>query len=197
LVEVPVPFGYFVFEDQVVAKQIPGQLTDFAMVLMGIVAPMGEDHVRIDLGSQTLEPGLYLTALVGEEAVLEPAELDPAARRAGKERVGRGCGFLGARADRTQHAPVHLEPESRCDPLEDGAAGADLDVVGMRTETQHRQPRVRLREAQCSHIEAMDKALACLAPSLARQGIRPCSIISSSTWRSLRLSMQRQKPSCL
>ena len=46
LAEVAVPLGDLVLEDQVVAERVPGQLADLAVVLVRVVAAVGEDRRR-------------------------------------------------------------------------------------------------------------------------------------------------------
>ena len=46
--EVAVELGNFVFEDQVIAERVPGQLVDDAVVLVQIVPAVREDHVRCE-----------------------------------------------------------------------------------------------------------------------------------------------------
>ena len=46
--QVAVPLGDLVFEDQVIAEGIPGETRDFAMVLVGVIATMGEHDLRIE-----------------------------------------------------------------------------------------------------------------------------------------------------
>ena len=181
-----------------IAEQVPGQLADLAMVLVRVVLPMGQHDVGRDAGAHAIEPGLDRLALIGEEAVLEARELDPAARGAGEERARRALGLGGARPGRAQHAPVDLEPHPRGEPAEEGAAGADLDVVRMRAKTQDRERGARPGQLERDHRPASDRVRPRLpAASPTRHGILPVSTICSSTWRSFRLSMARQKPSCL
>src|SRR5215471_4357817 len=45
LTEIAIPLRNFVFKDQVIAKRIPSVTTNFAMILVGVVAPVGQDKV--------------------------------------------------------------------------------------------------------------------------------------------------------
>ena len=119
------------------------------MVLVRVVAAVGEDRRRASTRPlQLLEPVLDLVALHGKEAVAELGELDLAVRCAlrGSRRPSsappsaRAAGALSTHQCTSSSTP-------RCDPAEDRAAGADLDVVGMRAEAQDREAIARLGEA--------------------------------------------------
>src|SRR5690606_7648431 len=73
---IAVPFGNLVLKDEMVAKRIPGQLGNLAMVLMGIIQPVRKDHVRTDTRLQLLQQLLDLPALVGKETILESRHFD-------------------------------------------------------------------------------------------------------------------------
>ena len=77
--QVAVVLRDLVLEDQMVAKRVPGQLRDEAMILVQIAAPVREDQVRGDLALEALEVLLDLGAVVREEAVAERLGHDRAA----------------------------------------------------------------------------------------------------------------------
>jgi hypothetical protein len=66
----------------VVAERIPSQLADQTVVLVGVVARMGEDDVGVRPPLESLEPVLDLRALRRKEAVREAADLDLGGDRA-------------------------------------------------------------------------------------------------------------------
>jgi hypothetical protein len=47
LAEVSIPLGDFVFKDAMIAKRVPCQTTDLAMVLMRVIPTMREDDIGI------------------------------------------------------------------------------------------------------------------------------------------------------
>ena len=80
--EIAVPLWDLVLKDQVIAKSIPSELADLAMILMRVVATVRKDHVWFDAGLESFDPGLELRALIGEIAVFELAEFDISPLRA-------------------------------------------------------------------------------------------------------------------
>ena len=79
LIQIAVPFGNLIFEDQVIAECVPSMPGDLAMILVRIVAAMRENEVRIYLVLEVLEPPFNLAALRGKEAILELNHLDAGA----------------------------------------------------------------------------------------------------------------------
>ena len=77
LAEVALVLGDLVFQDQLAAEGVPGQLGDQPVVLVPVLEPVGEDQVGLDLGLEPLEALLDGRAVVGEEAVPEPLDGDP------------------------------------------------------------------------------------------------------------------------
>src|SRR6266545_156742 len=136
--EVALVLGDLVLEDQVVAEGVPGQLRDQAVVLVRVVAARGQDQVRREAALELLEGLLDRGALPGEEAVPEGPHLDLAVVAAAEERLRAVHRLLGALALAAQHQPADLQRRELRDQPEEGAAAADLDVVGMRAE--HQQP---------------------------------------------------------
>ena len=47
LTEVAIPFGNLIFENDVVAKRRPGMAADLPVVLMQVVAAVGENEIRV------------------------------------------------------------------------------------------------------------------------------------------------------
>src|SRR5262249_29712164 len=74
--QVAIPFRDLVFQDGVVAESIPGQPVRLPMVLMSVVAVMGEDQVGFDATLETFKPCLYLGAVARKETVAELVHLD-------------------------------------------------------------------------------------------------------------------------
>ena len=106
--EVAVDLRDLVLEDQVVAERVPRQLAREPVVLVEVVARVGEHELRVDAGLQILEELLDLAAAVGQEAVAEAVHLDPCRRGGGQECVGARARLLAALARRREHDPVDL-----------------------------------------------------------------------------------------
>jgi hypothetical protein len=108
LPQVAVPLRDLVFQDQVISERGPGQAAQLAVVLVGVVAAMGQDQVGLDALAQGLEPELDLPALLGEEPVLERGDVHGGGGCSGKERGRRRPGLGRTHARRAQHAPVRV-----------------------------------------------------------------------------------------
>jgi hypothetical protein len=136
----------------VAAEGVPGQLGHQPVVLVAVLQAVGEDQVGVDLGLEPLEALLDRPAVIGQEAVPEPLDRDPDLAGALGER-GRAVGrLLGPLAGATQHQPVHRQAGVLGDQPEDGAAAADLDVVGMGADDQDaRRGIISTGDGQAEH----------------------------------------------
>ena len=112
------------------------------------------------------------------------ARSTPARKSAAEARASASRG-----AGRRQHAPQHVEPDARRLPLQESGAGADLDVVGVRAQTQDGQALAGLGQPQALHSAASTARLI-----FGCQGMSPRSTMSSRICLSLRVSMARKKP---
>ena len=141
--EVAVELRDLVLEDQVVAERVPGQLAGKPVVLVEVVAGVGEDELRVDPALQLLEELLDLAARVGEEAVPEPVDLD--ARRA-RRRRGRPAALARASSPRSPEAASTTQSTSRPGfervERQQRSAAADLDVVGVAADREHATQRL-------------------------------------------------------
>src|SRR6185436_11693064 len=153
---------------------------------------MGEDDIGIEACLELLEPGLDLGRLGGKETVAKGQRLDLRARDVGQEVRRRGPRLRLARAAGRQHAPVHVEDRAGPLPLKNGGTRADLDVVGVGAEAQHREALARYGQLEGLHFAFSTSA--CRA-SFGCQGMSPRCTMSSSVCLSLRVSMARKKPS--
>src|SRR3954466_5713916 len=77
--EVAVDLRNLVLEDHVVAEGVPGQLAGKSMILMEVVAGVGEDDLRIRV-VQSLEDLLHFASEIRQEAIPEPMHLDACCR---------------------------------------------------------------------------------------------------------------------
>src|SRR5262249_37478700 len=113
---ISVPLRDLVFKNDVIAKQVPGDLRDLSMVLMRVVRTMGQNEVRLDPRLEVFDPSFDLAPLVGEKPVLELRELDLCGGRAGQTRGRRALRLDRTRAGGTQHAPMNVEPHAGRNP---------------------------------------------------------------------------------
>jgi hypothetical protein len=133
----------------VVPKRVPGQLAREAVILVQIVAGVGEHEVGLGQLLQPFERLFDRAAEVGEEAVAEVVHDDLCTGLA--EERGRALpGLVLAAAGGRENDPGHLEAGDAAREREQGRAAADLDVVGVAPErentTGHRRPGQRERE---------------------------------------------------
>src|SRR5262245_57630976 len=196
LVEIAVPLWNFVFQNEMVAECIPRELRDLPVILMRIIAPMAEYHVGGHTLLQRLEPSLELGTVIRKKTIPEGRDIYSCADRVGEKRLGRCMRFLAAPTRGAEHGPVHLEAHAALNPAQDGRAGANLDVVRVGAETEHRKLLARSCQPQEPHPTLLTLSKP-VGTGLRRHGIVPFSTRSSRTCLSLRVSMGRQKPSCL
>ena len=69
--EIPVVFGNLIFQNQVIAKRVPGQFVDETMILVQIMTVVCQNNIGIDSALKTFELIFYLAADVREIPVLE------------------------------------------------------------------------------------------------------------------------------
>ena len=195
--KVPIPLGNLILKDHMVAKRVPGQPRDLAMILVGVIATVREYDVRIDLAFDRLEFVLELSALIGEVAVAKAAQIDLRARRTAQKPIGRLRCFILARSDGAEDHPTNIECDAPLDPIEDRAAATYLDIVRVRAQAENAQRRIPGGEIQAFHVQTTTVARFMLKSPALRHGISPCSTRSSRICRSLSVSIERQKLLCL
>jgi hypothetical protein len=124
---------------------------DFTMVLVRIIPAVSENKVRIYPRLEALEPTFDLFTLGGKKTVSELRHLDPRAGGGVEEVVSRLSRFVLSRTYSTQHAPQHIKAVALCNPRQQRAASANLDIVGMSPQAQN-GPAIRdLAETQRLH----------------------------------------------
>jgi hypothetical protein len=107
------------------------------MILMRVLALMGEHDIRIDLLLDLFESGFHFGANERHKAVGEFFEHESL------EAIGAGKRFRGslrlrfANSHGVEDNPVKRAVGILIDEAEDGAAATNLNVVGMGTETQN------------------------------------------------------------
>ena len=189
--EVAVPLRDLVLQDQVVAERVPGQPAHLAVVLVRVVAVVGQDHSGwtrpLRLSNQALISARSAGKKPSRNLCTSTRARSTPSRKSAAE--ARASASRGPAADSTHHS--HVEPHAGCLPLQDGAAGADLDVVGVRAQAQHGQALAGLGQPQALHSAASTGLL----DSFGCQGMSPRSTMSSSICLSLSVSMARKKPS--
>ena len=127
-----------------------GELSGILFFLMGAMTIV--ELIDAHDGFQIItEPRLDGRALIGKEAILKCRDVDLRRARIGKEGLRRTVRFLAAGPDSAEHGPVHVQQDALLDPAEDRRTGADLDVVGVRTDAKHRQRFAWTRDSHLLH----------------------------------------------
>jgi hypothetical protein len=85
---------------------------DFTVVLMSIIATMGEDQIGFYALLDGFEPILDALCLTGKEAILERHHFDPGAGGTLQEVGSRTPRLDLARTCATEHAPQNIEFET-------------------------------------------------------------------------------------
>src|SRR5712671_1138409 len=106
------------------------------MVLVTVVPVMREDQVRAKRTRDLLERPLDLLPVIREVTASELFDDDSFSGRTGKKCVRARARFTRAAALRAEHHPPDRQALMIADQLEQRAAAANLDVVGMRAEAQ-------------------------------------------------------------
>ena len=188
----PSHFWHLVLEDQVVAERVPRELAREAMVLVEVVARVGEHEsgstrLRSSKASLTVSPTYGMNASrnpwTTTSARAAPARKSSALARASSARV----------PVRPEHDPRHLEVRSRPSEREERPAAADLDVVGVAADREHASQRRIAAHSESGSIRPASARVPRAADL--RQGARPDSCSASSRWRSLIVSIGPKKPS--
>src|SRR5262245_51127204 len=205
LPEVALVLRNLVFEHEVVAPGLPGDLGSDAMVLVPVLEPVGEDQVGPHRALQVLDERLDLAEFSREAAIGERAEHHALSRRAGEQRRGAAPRFLRALAGRAQHDPGHLGAAVAPQPVQHRAAAADFQVVAMRPEAQDaKRPAGGVAKGERQHAHLAGWRCQTIQGQLPRASMRSKVILSLNVsidcqkpwWRytaSLRRSMRRWK----
>jgi len=136
--QVSIELGNFVFENQMIAKGVPGEIGKNAMILMPIIAEMSEDQVGLNETFELLEVIFDQFTLVGEEAGPEILYNDLRSNRALQEGFGAFPSFVGAGPFGTENHPKDFEIRFCAEEGKDSATAADFDVIGMGAEAEDR-----------------------------------------------------------
>src|SRR5512132_589415 len=206
--EVTVVFRNLVFQDEVVAERVPGQLRNRAVVLVQVLPVMREHEVRKYVPLQVLEAFFYRGTLVGKETVGELVNRHAFFASAEEKAPSSQARFLGAQRRRTEHDPVHRQAGVLFQQAKQRSAASDLDVVAMGSQAEHHSqiPGVSAqadrehdaRPQQPSPPKPWRSSSATLPRAFQTcHGAVPCSYIWSKVILSLKVSIASQKPSCL
>ena len=118
-----------VLEDEVVPERLPGQLAQESMVLVQIIARVGQDEVRMDAVLERLHAVLDGRALEREVAVAKRVDRDCWRLDPLQEPGGRPARLVGSDGITAHDHPRDPRDPALGDPVQDRPAAADLQVV--------------------------------------------------------------------
>src|SRR6185503_9634270 len=183
--EVSVELRDLVLQDHVVPERVPGELRDQSVILVPILAVMGEDEVRRHPPLDLLEEALHRLPRVRQEAVPEVLDHDLLPLDVAQDGTGARQRFRPSPRVRREDDPRDGGRVTVLEKLEDRPTAADLDVVTVRTEAEHMPHAVAARERDHSAPPRRQTS----------HGRSSRAVISSKACLSLKVSMQCQKPS--
>jgi hypothetical protein len=124
------------------------------VVLVPIIAAVGQDQVRFWSTLEILEPILDRSSLEKKVAIAPRTDDDLAVRDALDDSGGAGPGFLSPRSGPAAHNPpdagyqaIGYQPQNR-------ASAADLDVVGVGADRQDAEAFAGVGKRQMPHERA-------------------------------------------
>lgn len=195
----------FVLQDEVVAKCIPGQLTDHSVVLVKVASVMGQNQIGLKLSLEPLKFRFQTFVKRGEIAVAVTVKSDFPGLRSGEEQSRRPCCFLLSNGRAAEYVPVDFASRFFVKEAEDRAATSDFDVVRVRTQTkyaarnlsgaadgrlQHKINSRRNAAREMSPKTRNDYLVSTVIFSQKTQGASPRAYKSSNCCFSLNVSMQ-------
>src|SRR5947208_1015975 len=122
------------------------------MVLMPVIAIMGQDNVGRETFLERLNVLLDRRSVVREETVAETFHQNLAFSRALKKETSALKRFFFPLSVRTQNHPGNFQLWMFLEPAEDRASAADLNIVGVGTQTQNPARGIcRLERVQGEH----------------------------------------------
>src|SRR6266566_2734794 len=137
LPQVAIPLGDLVLQNQGIAERLPGDVRHEPVILVTVVAAMGENHVRRERSLDCFQHVLDLAEGGGEMPVAELVDVYPARSGPGQELAGALPGLaLAGSSGTAEDDPMTVHVAPRPEEREDRAATADLDVVGVGAETK-------------------------------------------------------------
>ena len=123
------------------------------MVLVTVFAGVCKNDIGLEFTCEILKSVLDRCELGWEIPVPEFVQSNRILRRGSQKLAGPALGFRCALADRAQHYPAEFRTGARFRELQQCPPAADFDVVRVRTEAQHAEPRrcPALESEQSSH----------------------------------------------
>ena len=106
LTQVAIILGNLVLQNQMVAKSIPSQFREQPVILVRILAIMGEDEVRRNRLFQLFKYGLHFCSRKGQESVLKVLENRALQIGSPSEPLGALPSLFSSNSQRAEYDPV-------------------------------------------------------------------------------------------
>src|SRR5690242_19467712 len=156
---------------------------------MKIMPGVREDEVRGHARFQVFEVFLDLYAFEREKTVSKIEDFDRPLGSPFEEKGGAAPRFALAIGPGAKDDPINVDVPARSEQLQDSAATADLNVVGMGAQAKNLQRPAYVLEGESKHVLTQCPFIHTC------QGAFPLAYRSSRCCLSLKVSMQAQKPS--
>ena len=135
LAQVRIIFGNLVFHDEMITKGIPGKLAKKTMILMQIMAKVGEDEIGNKGAFEIFEGFFYGRADVGEKPVAKGFDDNTVIFNPAEERSSALFRLFGAVGIGTEDEPVDFQFRALPNEFKYRSAATDLNVVTVSAET--------------------------------------------------------------
>jgi hypothetical protein len=137
LAEISIVLRDLVFEDQLTSKCVPGELGDHSVVLVPVVAVVGQDDIRSHDGLELLEDLLNLPVLARKEAILKRMQRDSLLLATPQESPSALLGFGVALSPSSKYYPMESGVGMLPTPVQDGSTAPDLNVICMGSKAEN------------------------------------------------------------
>jgi hypothetical protein len=134
--QVGVKFRDLVFQDEVMTERIPGEIANQAVILVQIVAEVGENQVGLESSLQFLETFLDRYTFVKKETVAKGLHHHGFFSSAAQKSAGAKASFRRALGAGAEDHPIELEVRRLLGKLQDGSAASNFDVIAVGAEAQ-------------------------------------------------------------
>jgi len=135
--EIAIIFRDFVLQDEVVAKRIPSQFTDHSVILVKVIAVMGQNQIRLKLSLELFKFRFQAFVQRGKIAVTVAAKNDFPGLCCDEEQFRSPYRFPLSNGRAAKYIPVNFAIRLFVKEAENCAATSDFDVVGVRPQAKH------------------------------------------------------------
>lgn len=137
MAEIAVVLGDLIFENEMIAEGVPGQLGQHPMVLVAVMAMVGENDIRGNLQLQRFEPVLDFTHGLREVTIPE-IENGYFRRPEGPEQLHRAVArFLFTLIASAEYHPVDVCSRRCFSQTHERSATANFNIVAMGADEQN------------------------------------------------------------